>query len=102
MSGMCSSRMATRTMPYANKADLKAYIARKKTRARLLVANIRMATCCVRCGSQPIDWHHEAHKQKAFRRVSSMAAGGDSNAAIEAEIAASEALCRRCHMQADG
>lgn len=71
-------------------------------RAREFVAGIRASTVCERCGRQPIEWHNDEHIEFPYRRVAHLVALGFPIARIEAEIEASEALCRSCHMAVDG
>jgi deoxycytidylate deaminase len=80
-------------MPYT-----KAYRVHIKTR----VAEIRKNTFCVVCGGQPIEWHHEDHKDAPNTRVAHLTALGFPLARIVAEISRCTALCRSCHMQEDG
>lgn len=58
-------------------------------------------TVCEHCGEQPIEYHHPEHTLFPHRRLCQMM-NGSSLAAIDAEIARCQALCRRCHMQLDG
>jgi hypothetical protein len=70
--------------------------------ARAFVAQMRAATVCSRCGLQPIEWHSDRHLEHPTFRISTMAGKGYSPAKIAAEMARCEALCRKCHVTADG
>lgn len=89
-------------MPYANLADKRACLIRRKARAKAFVGGIRASTFCEHCGGQPIDWHRKEHEMKPYRRIARMAARGQSLVGIAEEIRLCQALCRRCHMQIDG
>jgi hypothetical protein len=69
---------------------------------RAVVDDIRGRTVCARCGAQPIDWHNDGHVGDPLRRIAWMVNRARALAAILAEIASCEPLCRGCHMRADG
>ena len=73
-----------------------------KAVARAFMVKVRATTKCQRCGRQPVDFHNPAHEARPSRRVARLAAMGYPIARIQAEIDASEPLCRRCHMKEDG
>ncbi len=70
--------------------------------AQEYVRKIRARTFCVRCGAQPIDWHHFDHVARPRDRITLLVNDCASLARIDAEIKKCEALCRTCHMIADG
>ena len=78
------------------------YSKANKVAAKQHVAAIRSQTVCKLCGCQPIEWHHVDHERDSNQRVAHLTALGFPIARIDAEIAKSEALCRRCHQALDG
>jgi hypothetical protein len=49
-----------------------------------------------------VDWHNPEHPEAPERRLGRWRARGTTIADIQAEIDASTALCRACHMAEDG
>ena len=86
---------------HRNKAKRAASLAERKRAAKAYVAQVRATTVCSRCGAQPVDFHSAAHETNPSRRIGNMA-NTRTVAAIAAEIARCEALCRKCHMTVDG
>lgn len=74
---------------------------RYRRRTRDWVTALRAQTTCARCGGQPIDWHNPEHVEDPRRRIANLA-HNTGIAAVAAEIARCEPLCRRCHMSLDG
>ena len=78
------------------------YSAANREKAKACVAKIRADTYCVKCGGQPIEWHHEDHEAAPNTRVARLTALGFPLARIKAEISKCLAMCRSCHMTEDG
>ena len=74
----------------------------RRERNVLYVETIRSNTFCEECDAQPVEWHHDDHPLKPNSRVSSLMSQGVSIRRIQQEIDICEALCRSCHMAADG
>lgn len=78
------------------------YDTERKRIAKEYVKEVRSTTFCVRCGKQPVDFHHVDHESNGNQRVAHLTALGSSLARIQQEIDKCEALCRSCHMKEDG
>lgn len=75
------------------------YSQENKDAAQKFVAAERAKTHCADCGSQPIEWHNPKHEADSNKRVAGLAACGYPIDQIKAEMKASTALCRSCHMK---
>ena len=80
-------------MPYDQEA---------KNLASSYVATIRNKTYCEICGKQPVEWHNPEHELYENRRISHLVSLGFPIQIIDKEIENSQALCRSCHIKADG
>lgn len=72
--------------------------------AKAFVADLNAKTLCAHCGDQPIEWHNPEHVELNRRhfRISAMADRGYTPEKIQEELDRCTALCRSCHMKADG
>lgn len=84
-----------------NRATRRAVEKRYRKRLALEIRQLRAATICECCGSQPIDWHSFRHDDAPHLRVSSLVRVAGRQRILD-EIAQCTALCRRCHMALDG
>lgn len=89
-------------MRIRNTERQKAWEKQRKDRNRKYVDDIRARTTCELCGAQPIDWHREEHEKNPGWRLGNMRSSCSTLERIQAEINACAALCRKCHMRADG
>ena len=87
---------------YSTSLPIRQAVQRRKARDTAYLRALRAETRCIRCGAQPVEFHHDDHPEHPTRRVGFLAHRGASLRRIQAEIARCEALCRRCHMLVDG
>ena len=78
------------------------YSQANKATAREYMDQVLAETICVDCGAQPVEWHNPDHEFNRNNRVGALVHDGRPVARIRAEMDASVALCRSCHMAVDG
>lgn len=74
----------------------------RRIRALEFVNSVKAKLTCERCGDAPVEFHSETHDKNPENRVCALVVAGRSIERIKREIAICQALCRRCHMLADG